>query len=256
MDRAHLVEETFLAPVGCAVLSADTQVIEREGWYQVITPSTRSTQGNEVTYSRIAAADADAVITSTIAQYTAHGVPFKWCIGPLTEPADMGSRLADRGLSSRAVRGMAIDPAAWVAAPSASITVEPVTAATLYEYQSCFARGWETPIPDPAAWTADHLRAMATGRFHFFLAFVDDRPAGTAGYITKPHCAYLVGGNVLPPFRGRGVYRALLDTRLREICALGLPLAVTQAREGTSAPILDALGFQTVYRSHIYTWGA
>ena len=95
---------------------------------------------------------------------------------------------------------------------------------------------------------------MATGRFHFFLARVAGEAAGTAGYITRSKSVYLVGGNVLERFRGRGLYRALLDVRLSRAAAAGFALATTQAREATSAPILETLGFETLYRAKIYKW--
>jgi GNAT superfamily N-acetyltransferase len=150
---------------------------------------------------------------------------------------------------------MAIDPVTWAQVARAGSTVELVTEATLPAYYACFAQGWETSAPDVAVWCADHVRALATGRFHFYLARVGGEPAGTAGFIVKARCAYLVGGNVLPQFRGRGVYRALLDQRLSAVAARGIHLAVTQAREATSAPILEALGFESLYRSHVYRWG-
>ena len=254
MDRQAKIAETFLAPVGCALVSRDTQIIERDGWYQTITPSTGTSQGNEVVYSRIVAPHVDRIVDETIAQYAAHRVPFKWCVGPLTEPADFGAALDRRAFRSWPVRGMAIDPAQWVARESRGVTVERVTETNLRDYYDAWSRGWETTSPDEAEWCAEHVRALATGRFHFYLARVDGAPAGTAGFITKPRCAYLVGGNVLPAFRKHGVYRALLDARFAELRARGVGLAVTQAREATSAPILEYLGFEDLFRSFIYRW--
>jgi len=248
------IEECFLAPVGAALLCNDTQVIARDGWYQTITPSTGTTQGNEVVWSRLAPEDVDRVIGETIAQYAVHRVPFRWTVGPLTEPADFGGALERHGFATYPVRGMSLGPSAWVAKPRPGITVERVTEATLPTYYEAFERGWDTVAPDPAAWCADHGRAMATGRFFFYLARVDGELAGSAGFVTKPRCAYLIGGNVLAPYQKRGVYRALLDARLADIAAHGSPLAVTQAREATAAPILEALGFETLYRSNTYRW--
>jgi hypothetical protein len=50
------------------------------------------------------------------------------------------------------------------------------------------------------------------------------------------------------------VYRALLDERLTLSARLGSPLAVTQARGATSAPILEKLGFESLYTSYVYRW--
>lgn len=254
MDRATKIEETFLAPVGSALLSHDTQIVEHDGWYQTITPSTGTTQGNEVVLSRVMAGEADAVVHRTIQQYASHHVPFKWAVGPLTEPADFGHTLERLGFVGWSVRGMAIDPAVWAPTAHEGVSVEPVTDANLAEYFGAWTRGWETSVADPAGFLDDHRRALATGRFHMYLARWGGEPIGTAGFIVKPRCAYLVGGNVVSTHRGRGVYRALLDERLRRASELGVTLAVTQAREATSAPILERLGFETLYTSHIYKW--
>jgi len=56
----------------------------------------------------------------------------------------------------------------------------------------------------------------------------------------------------LPPFRKRGLYRAMVAARLAHARAHGIPLATSHAREATSAPILAALGFDTVCRIGVY----
>jgi GNAT superfamily N-acetyltransferase len=54
------------------------------------------------------------------------------------------------------------------------------------------------------------------------------------------------GTAVIPEFRGRGVYRALVHARMTDAKARGARLALVHAREKTSSPILQRLGF-TVY---------
>jgi GNAT superfamily N-acetyltransferase len=78
------------------------------------------------------------------------------------------------------------------------------------------------------------------------------RAAGTASFFLGDDSAYLTGGNVLTEFRGKGIYRALIRARLDALQALSIPLATTHAREKTSAPILEKLGFETVFRYSIY----
>ena len=255
MDLRTKIEETFLAPIGCALMARDTRIVERDGWYQVITPSSGSVVGNEVVLSRVAAGDADAFVRETIAAYAAAGVPFRWSVGPLTEPAGFGAILEAHGFRPSEGRGMAIAPEDWIttAAP-AQVTVESITPETIDDFLAASDAGWErtVPVADQAARRDDHVRALATGRFHMFVARRGGALAGSATYITKARSAFLVGGVVLAEHRGGGVYRSLLDERLRRVSVLGLPLAVTHARESTSAPILERLGFETVFRSRMY----
>jgi GNAT superfamily N-acetyltransferase len=57
---------------------------------------------------------------------------------------------------------------------------------------------------------------------------------------------------VLPRFRGRGLYRALVGARLADARARGIALATAHAREETSAPLLEKMGFETVCRFPVF----
>jgi len=113
------------------------------------------------------------------------------------------------------------------------------------------ARGWSL---DPAPIAAIHALILAAPdrRQHLFLASCDGEPAATASYVAFPRSAYLIGGVVLPAFRGRGLYRALVAARLAHARARGLTLATSHAREHTSAPILERMGFETICRFPMY----
>jgi GNAT superfamily N-acetyltransferase len=247
----ELAAEAFLAPIDAFITARDSRIVARAGWYQIITPSSRSSHANEVVLSQIAPADVDRTVIGTIRDYAAHHLPFKWCVGPLTEPADFGATLDRYGFESWRIRGMAIDPTTWRSEPVPGVEVHAVTPETLDDYIDTARRGWpDSVITDD--WRDDLLRAYATGRFHYFTARVDGQSVGTAGYIVKPRSAYLVGGNVFPEYRGRGIYRALVDARLTRLAAAGIRVATTQAREATSAPILERFGFESAYRAPIY----
>lgn len=254
MELTDKIAESFLAPVGSMLPATDMQVIERDGWYQVITPSTKSTQGNEVIVSRVPAADAERVARETIAGYTALGLPFKWCVGPLTEPANFGELLERLGFSSWDVRGMAIEPQRWASTPRADIVVERVGPAGFEDYYRTLVQGWASEVAEAASWRDSMRRALEGNIHHYYLARVAGQPVATAGMAVKQRSVYLVGGNVLEGHRGRGIYRALLDERLRHAAELGFSLATTQAREATSAPILERLGFETLFRSRVYKY--
>jgi hypothetical protein len=239
------------APLGRVMLRADTQVIERDGWYQLVTPSSPTATLNEVAYSQIAPEDAERVIDDVIAMHPHRAV--KWCVGPWTKPDDFGERLTRRGFSSWDVRGMA-SGTGNLDSSAKGVSIDEITEATLPRYVEVMVNGWNLP-PDQIALEHDsHLAAMhALPRLaHFFGASIDGELVGTTGLILRGHYGYLVGAQVLAPFRGRRIYRALVGARLAFLAARGITLAVTQAREATSAPILEHLGFDSVFRSKCF----
>jgi GNAT superfamily N-acetyltransferase len=86
--------------------------------------------------------------------------------------------------------------------------------------------------------------AAPGSRTRLFLATVDGEPAGTASYVALAEVAFLMGAVVLPRFRGRGVYRALVRARLDDAALRGIAHAASHAG-AMSSPILARLGFVT-----------
>ncbi|WP_377887830.1 GNAT family N-acetyltransferase [Alkalihalobacillus sp. R86527] len=80
----------------------------------------------------------------------------------------------------------------------------------------------------------------------FILAFEKDTPIGYSSYRYSHdgEALYMTGAGVLQSHRGKGVYRSMVENRLLEAKEKGSSFAVTQARFGTSEPILRKLGFQ------------
>jgi len=222
----------------------ELRVIERPGWLQIITPSVKTGGLNEVLFSALDERDADAVIDAAIAEYRAHGLKFRWSLGPGSAPADLGERLERRGLIASWGRGMARSTLA-PAHDDPAIEVAEVDASKLAAFSDVMARGWEL---DPAAALELNARIMTARAQHMFLASYRGEPAATAGYVAFERSAYLIGGVVLPEHRGRGLYRALVLTRLHHAHARSIPLGTSHARESTSAPILERMGFETVCR--------
>ena len=79
-----------------------------------------------------------------------------------------------------------------------------------------------------------------------FAAYVEDQPA-CAGWIyySSPHFAGLWGGSTLAAYRGRGLYTAVLATRVREAHARGVPYLTIDAG-AMSRPIVERHGFVTI----------
>ena len=172
-------------------------------------------------------------------------MPVKWCVWPWSHPADIGARLTARGLTHWHARGMSIPTDAPLAA--GSITVRRDEEGT--DYAAVWAGGWQE---DHAKVRADVAALLAEGKSRLFVAYDGAVPVGIAAIRQSPGAGYLLGAVVLPAYRGRGACRALLAARLHDLHARGIPLAVTHAREATSAPILEALGFRTEFRYRVF----
>lgn len=274
--EAALLAEVFVAPRSASPPLPELRRIERPGWVQIITPTFKTGGLNEVAFSALADDEADAVIDATIAEYRALGIAFRWAVPPGSAPADLGARLARRGLVESWGRGMAratapetleaaasTEEAAVAASPSPSsspaeapadpaISVEEVTnAAGVDAFTRVMAEGWRVD-PAPLQRLHELLLAAPERTQHLFLARIGGEPAGAASYVAFPRSAFLMGAVVLPHFRGRGLYRALARARLADAHARGIELATCHARESTSAPILERLGFATIRRLAIY----
>lgn len=93
LATADLVLQGSIAPF-CH--RPDTQVISREGWHQVITPSIPAGGLNEVVISHVQPGDEQRIFDATFAQYKKHGVQFRWTTGYWTEPTGFADFLASQ----------------------------------------------------------------------------------------------------------------------------------------------------------------
>lgn len=246
------VEAAARASQSGVLLRDDTEVIERPGWYQIVTPSARGFL-NEIQSSVVEPGDVDRLVDEAIATYHPLGTPVKWYVGPRSRPTDLGERLARRGFRASELSGMGRDTAP-IEAPE-GVSARAVTdEAGLRVFSDVSMRGWSmAPEQVPAHERALAKALSATPRLAlFYVAYLEGEPAGTAALVLRGDYGYLMGGVVIEAARGRGVYRALVAERLAFLRAEGLEYAVTHAYADTSAPILERLGFETLFRSRCY----
>jgi GNAT superfamily N-acetyltransferase len=245
-SREALVREVMEAPRRALRQSAGMIVIERPGWWQLITPSFKQGGFNEVALSVLDARDADATIDDTIEQYRRMGLRFRWTVGPDSRPQDLAARLSRRGMFRHELRGMVRDCRGLAARGGAArrITTERVDAATEPEYRRVAAIGWEM---DPTPLGTYHTSVLAdpTQSTQLFLARYGGVAAATGSFSSDGRTAHLIGGVVLPAYRGRGLYRAVVGARLEAGAERGLELATSHAGP-MSAPALERLGFVAV----------
>ncbi len=229
-------------PLGPMATRADTRIIEREGWFQRITPS--STNHNEVLFSVIEETAVERVIDEVVAEYRALGKPTRWFTGPWSRPTDLVERLERRGFRKSETRGMGCATNAAIARDRVR-RVE--TDADLATYLRASRLAWAIDDRDHEMTRASYRAALNTLLFLFIAEGV-----GTGAVLLRDDYGYFVGGAVMEEARGRGVYRSLVEARLAFLRDRGIEYAVTIAREATSAPVLEHLGFETLFRGACY----
>ncbi|WP_221567251.1 GNAT family N-acetyltransferase [Alkalihalobacillus sp. TS-13] len=185
------------------------------------------------------------------------GKPYSWWIGPDSKPEDLILKVELAGLEYEdTYYGLvkAVDRWEKVELPYALRNV--VDEDDIRQYVEVSANIWgyddateETLIRQRLA----YLKAPDC-RGGFLIVMDGDRAVGYAGYrfSSDGEAMYLSGTGVLPKYRGQGIYRALLSRRLELASSYGSNWIVTQARKGTSEPILRKLGFEELGKYEVY----
>jgi GNAT superfamily N-acetyltransferase len=101
--------------------------------------------------------------------------------------------------------------------------------------------------------TKTYLALLDDPHFALFTAYEEGVPVASARLESGPGRQFggLFGGGVRADYRGRGLYRALVQARADEGRRLGLSYLSTEALE-TSRPILERMGFVALARE--VTW--
>lgn len=108
---------------------------------------------------------------------------------------------------------------------------------------------------DPATTQALVSRMSRNDGMELWVAWTQGRMVGAGRLepVAGTEFAGLWGGGVLPAFRGRGVYRALVDARARSAVAKGCKYAHSDSTE-YSRPILERRGLLKVSTTTPYLW--
>jgi hypothetical protein len=186
----------------------------------------------------------------TMNLYRVHGVPFKWSIGPMSSP-NFEPLIQKQAESSWGFRGMAIDCNSRLSAPD--LNCEIVHESNFNDFIKVNIEGWGR-----FNFSEQAIKVLTVMTHHpkcrVFIIRHSGKPVASAVTILKNGYGYLADAVVLESFRGNGAYRTLVKTRLDDLRKLGISFAVTQARESTSAPILEKFGFESVFSAKMYAF--
>jgi GNAT superfamily N-acetyltransferase len=184
-----------------------------------------------------------------------------WWVGPSATPSDLADRLQTHGLvpdrrptSEPHVTSMAL----MVAPPTPpDVVVRRVNDFAEFLHagriaDAAFGESEEESRAYEAIAEESFERERAGHAPRTYVALLDGELVGVGRAIFTPNCpaVVMVGGAVLAPARGRGVYRALVRARWDDAVAARTPALVTHAG-AMSRPILERLGFQAVAEQEI-----
>ena len=206
--------------------------------------------GSFILFSELDEHTADTAIQRQIDYFRSIGQSFEWKVYSFDTPADLRSRLARHGFSIGEEEKILVLDAEntppELLAPPAHIVKKITTQAGLEDVFAVERQVWA----HKTGRVSEFLRAALTDfpdEMSIYVAYVAGVPA-SAGWVSfskNSTFAGLWGGSTVPEFRRRGVYRALLATRVQEARARGRRYITVDASP-MSRPILERLGFRCI----------
>lgn len=200
-----------------------------------------------------------ARIAAAITPFAARRQPFFWWIGPTTQPADLGSRLAAAGFSQAGDGpGMAADLHALREdgpVPPGLEIVRVGENGTLRHWVETAGAGYGEPEPILAARYRVHLD-LGLGEslpLQRFLAYLDGQPVAISALFLAAGVAGVYEVATIPAARRRGIGAAVTLAPLRFARALGYRIGVLQASE-MGLGVYSRLGFRQYCAFSIYAW--
>jgi GNAT superfamily N-acetyltransferase len=178
-------------------------------------------------------------------------------VTPLVVVCPLAHAFLVRGLSARgfAVAGFEnalvrpLSPDEELPAPDPAIEIRSVPAEDREHYARMVVEGFAAPgvKPTDGEWRLGRV-STARPQARLLMAYVDGEPAGTGELVIDDGLALLTGDTTLPPFRRRGVQRALQLHRLALARESGCDLATSDARPGSASQRnMERLGFRVAY---------
>jgi hypothetical protein len=210
----------------------------------------------QITYNRLDEDNADAEIREQIAYYSQRGLSFTWRVYDYDTPLDLHARLLAMGFEDDDPAAlMVLDLAALRAAPTTLLgPVEAdVRRITARDQIADVIRVEEQVWGGDFGWMVNRLglHLEIPGYLSLYVAYVDDQPACAGWTYFHPSSPFagLWGGSTVPAYRSRGLYTAVLATRVQEAIERGYGFLYVEATD-MSRPIVARHGFDqlaTVY---------
>jgi GNAT superfamily N-acetyltransferase len=213
-----------------------------------------------VVYSRFSPQEAEEIIENQINYFNRLRRSFEWKVYSHDQPSDLLARLQSRGFKigeEEALMVLSLDklPSALLAPAPEGISAVPITDEQgIEDFLDLESAIWGN-LRTTRAFLLGNLRDPTQPDLAF-IAYSNEKPIGY-GRVTamlESQFAGLWGGSVLPEFRGRGVYRALLSARIQHARRCESVRYLRADALPTSRPILERYGFRRVASTWPAEW--
>ncbi|MFC5173074.1 GNAT family N-acetyltransferase [Streptomyces mutomycini] len=202
---------------------------------------------------------ADAAIAAQVDYYTALGhEEFEWKLYSHDRPADLGERLRRAGFEPEPPETLFVAPVTGLPAAAelpAGVDLHTVSDAAGVELM---IRAHEQAFGTDSSWLRQRTLtrlAEAPDTLVAVVVLADGEPVSAARMELCPGTGFagLWGGGTAAPWRGRGIYRALIAHRARIAAERGYRYLQVDATD-QSAPILRRLGFTALSTTTPYAY--
>lgn len=229
----------------------------REETARVVRHISPHDQSGLISFAPLTTTDADAAIAEQIAYYTSIGHTFNWRYMDYDTPADMPERLTAHGLvtdepDAVCVLEIATAPPDLLIPPDVEILrlTDPTDLDVVETIWVGVDRGELGIFREVLA------KDMAAGLTTIHIALVEGIAASMGGtFYAANDFANMWGGATLPDYRHRGLYRALLASRLVEARARDKKFLRVDCGP-MSRPIVERAGFTCIGMVWTYRYGS
>jgi GNAT superfamily N-acetyltransferase len=207
-----------------------------------------------VQFTRLAAGSEQRIIQEQIAHFQHHKQGFEWKVFDFDSPENLCDLLRASGFIAGVEElFLVFDVKIGRLESTADISIKQIVDVA---EMADVARVNEQVWGDASG--LGQLAAEMTNRqneFSFYCAYSEGQPVATGGLVipTGSVFAYLRGGSVIASMRGRGIYSALLQTRLTHARQRGCEYLAVDALP-MSRPILERKGFVPICRTIPMIW--
>jgi len=227
----------------------DTVAKDEGDLYQITTPSEKASWANSVIHSNFDGLEHRERIATIIQNYRALEVSFKWHIGPGHGLGNLQAVLEEFGLQHKFdCLGMVRSTELLVGKVNPQIEVENIPSKKAKDFVAATMGGWNLPATYHESMCKNVLRQIEGGIAEYFVARDNGRPVGSGILTMFGGFGYLKRGSVVPEYRGKGVFKALMAKRLEVLRDRGISTVLVLAKSDTAAPRCERFGFKTKSR--------